>query len=932
MPARVFRQLSLAEFVAILDRFPFTRQIRTVHMHHTWRPNRAQYRGLASIEAMWRFHTQQNGWSDIAQHITIAPDGTIWTGRNWNLAPASATGHNGNAVAGPFMFEMIGDFDHGKDPFDGPQRDTVLQVIAHVQRRFDLPADALHFHNQMSAKTCPGSGIDYDRTVAEVKKIRAKLNARSLRPGPAPDAQRVEDGLRALLAVPIAARAARGLSEAAAEPAEEGMSTVELQQLTAPEGTSRELLPRPLSAADKKRLRPHVINLDQGQLSAGGAYQTARRDVEAIFNEHLEQHLAAATAAGRPLRVLFFAHGGLVSEQAGLKGALGSLPWWLANHVYPVYFVWETGLTGTLGALIRGAGSRELARGVSDVTDRLVEKAVGPLGGQLWKNMKDSAEWAHDATGGGRLAAEQLAAFCQRHAAELAAGRLELHAVGHSAGSIFHSYFVPQALELGVPAFRSLHLLAPAIRTDAFKQRLLPRLRQGIDALTVFTMHDQLEQADQCAYVYRKSLLYLVSNALETAPHEPLLGLEISLRADAALRQALGLDGAGAGAAEVVWSSTEEPTGRSSSTARAHGDFDNDPATMDSVLRRVLGTEPTTPFPRTRAVGAPDIWHEPVALPEPLVLLAHLQAEAQAPKGADITRLAQAAAAPPPTTSRRKGRRRALCIGIDAYASAPLLGCVADANAWAATLSQRGFKTETLLNEHATRAGILQAVHQLIAGSKAGDVLVLQYSGHGTTLPDLDGDELDGVDEALCPYDYDAGAYLLDDDLRQLFDALPAGVNLTCFFDCCHSGTITRMLGMTPAHTTPTPNQRVRYIPRTAQMADAHRAFRAAHATRSAAASRGPAAMREVTFTACRASELAYETDGSGDFTRRATTLLLAPDAAEVSHLAFQNLVRQAFGADPRQNPTLDCAPAARTARLLQPAAVPAKRRPAASK
>jgi hypothetical protein len=130
-----FHQLTLEQFVELLSTFPFTRRIESVHMHHTWRPNHAQYKGLSTIEGMWAYHTGTKGWSDIAQHISIAPDGTIWTGRNWNRAPASAGGFSGNAKAGPFMFETIGDFDKGRDPFSGPQKNTVLSVIAHLQKK-----------------------------------------------------------------------------------------------------------------------------------------------------------------------------------------------------------------------------------------------------------------------------------------------------------------------------------------------------------------------------------------------------------------------------------------------------------------------------------------------------------------------------------------------------------------------------------------------------------------------------------------------------------------------------------------------------------------------------------------------------------------------------------------------------------------------------
>jgi hypothetical protein len=38
MPKQL-HQLTLEQFVELLEKFPFTRQIESVHMHHTWRPN-----------------------------------------------------------------------------------------------------------------------------------------------------------------------------------------------------------------------------------------------------------------------------------------------------------------------------------------------------------------------------------------------------------------------------------------------------------------------------------------------------------------------------------------------------------------------------------------------------------------------------------------------------------------------------------------------------------------------------------------------------------------------------------------------------------------------------------------------------------------------------------------------------------------------------
>ena len=46
--------------------------------------------------------------------------------------------------------------------------------------------------------------------------------------------------------------------------------------------------------------------------------------------------------------------------------------------------------------------------------------------------------------------------------------------------------------------------------------------------------------------------------------------------------------------------------------------------------------------------------------------------------------------------------KKALCIGINSYASAPLAGCVNDALDWAKFLTIRGYATATLLDSAAT--------------------------------------------------------------------------------------------------------------------------------------------------------------------------------------------------------------------------------------
>ena len=191
MPAP-FKQLARDQFAELIMKFDFKRKINAVHMHHTWRPNHSQYDrndGHRTILGMFVHHTRVNKWQDIAQHITIAPDGSVWLGRNWNLPPVSAAGHNGNSQIGPFMFEIIGDFDQNRDRLEGEQLATVLDVIARVQMRFGLAPESLKFHNEMSVKSCPGAAIDRATIVSEVRKLHENLAQsaqapRAMRGGP----------------------------------------------------------------------------------------------------------------------------------------------------------------------------------------------------------------------------------------------------------------------------------------------------------------------------------------------------------------------------------------------------------------------------------------------------------------------------------------------------------------------------------------------------------------------------------------------------------------------------------------------------------------------------------------------------------------------------------------------------------------------------
>ena len=117
-----------------------------------------------------------------------------------------------------------------------------------------------------------------------------------------------------------------------------------------------------------------------------------------------------------------------------------------------------------------------------------------------------------------------------------------------------------------------------------------------------------------------------------------------------------------------------------------------------------------------------------------------------------------------------------------------LNACEFDALDMADIAKSQGFKANTLLTTTATRAKITEEIRNAAQTLKTGDIFMLSYSGHGGQLPDLNGDEIDAIDETWCTYD----GQLVDDELYELLAEMEQGVRILVFSDSCHSGTVTK--------------------------------------------------------------------------------------------------------------------------------------------
>lgn len=910
-------QLSVDDLAQLLVELPTgRRRIESIHLHHSGTPSHTTWRGTHSMAAMWQLHVEERGLKTLAQHLTIDPAGGLWLGRPFDWAPASCLGNrggqpwNGDAERGPLMLMLIGNFADGHDVLAGAQRAAFCQTMAVLLAHYHLEPAAIITHAQMRGckVDCPGgsltvnaSGMLYDDILRDIASASASLQQagkvlrlplpealQDLRHAP-PGATRVILG-DADRAVPEDASAAATLL-AAAQARAFGSG-----------GAGQRGAVDPAHAG----LFGHVVNSARGLLlenaqqasSKNGAFFTSQDELEGRFYDRLIRHVEALPEQST-IKLMLHAHGGLVSETDALGYASRHCDWWLQMGVFPLFFVWETGLLETL---LERRRDLELSRGwldgLFDRTDWLIEKASSPAGTLLWKRMKANAElgasenWLEtyrrlggeqppawvgcNTVGGARLFVRSLLAILER-----VAGRrpIEIHAVGHSAGSIWHAHLLPMLLaeaqrrpRLSAFSIASLQMLAPAVRIDDFERLLGPALQErSIARLLVYTMEDRRERDDHTGWLYRKSLLYLVNEAFESDDEPGLLGLERCLTARRRLTGSLTAK-LFAQAHNAVHLSKEGDPPDARTTATSHGGFDEDATTMASVAHVITG----------HAFG-----YRPRAV-------AHRRS-APRQSAVDLGYAASAA----PAAARATGSRRALCIGIDAYpAPYGLSGCTNDARRWARELSAIGFDVRLLLDAEASRKGLIAAVQDWLRDAGPGDQRVLQLAGHGTQFADTGDDEIGGFDQAYVPQDFSVSGCLLDDELRALLaPAADNGVQITVCFDTCHSGTATRMAPLAAA-LAPAAGRRARFLPATPAMTALQWQISGRPGMRGGRSRAAVSPQRDwVHLAACQDHQLAYESDGSGDFTRAAAPLLGAAQSGGWTAARFLSEVLRAFPA-----------------------------------
>lgn len=165
-----------------------------------------------------------------------------------------------------------------------------------------------------------------------------------------------------------------------------------------------------------------------------------------------------------------------------------------------------------------------------------------------------------------------------------------------------------------------------------------------------------------------------------------------------------------------------------------------------------------------------------------------------------------------------EAKKRALLIGISDYPKVEIANAswnkihgANDVFLLSHTLQEQRFDVQMLVNSQATAFNIRKALKSLVGQVTKGDLVYVHFSCHGQPFEDLSGDEDDGWDESVVPYDaqrifnknYQGERHILDDELERYINTIRTNVGYSGFvyvvLDACHMGGASRSESETEA-------------------------------------------------------------------------------------------------------------------------------------
>jgi len=358
---------------------------------------------------------------------------------------------------------------------------------------------------------------------------------------------------------------------------------------SAPSAISTPLVSSPPNRGD---IVGHFINIDDGRYITGGRYGSP---TAGEMGETVRRLSKRDSNSGKGYdHLVIYAHGGLntLDDEARRIATWKRHDIFGRNRIYNFHLMWGSGLVDeAFGPL----SDMQSARAAGLIGDIIFETGPGKaLGSRAWRNMKQDAVAAFsEITGynGGFVGPAPLLGGLDK-----AEHRPIVHLVGHSAGSIILGQFLGALGRFNLKKFTlgSIHLMAPAC-TSGFFDEFYGNYLNGNgavalkDKIYLYNLNKKLELSDTVAINgigYGRSLLHLVSRSYEEMPNMPLTGMELF--------------------AENLPKSKKLSVNYSNNAATkstSHGGFDNDPATLTTIMSHIIGGPVPKPPKKEELLG-----------------------------------------------------------------------------------------------------------------------------------------------------------------------------------------------------------------------------------------------------------------------------------------------------------------------------------------
>ena len=131
-----------------------THAIDHITLHHQGEPFKAGTDPRAYLRKLQAWSRNTKNWSDIPYHYIIDLDGNIYAGRDIAFAGDTNTEYDPKGHA---LIEVVGNFEEVQP--NSKQLDAVVDLMALLAAKHNVPVDRIHGHKDYAHTACPGANL-----------------------------------------------------------------------------------------------------------------------------------------------------------------------------------------------------------------------------------------------------------------------------------------------------------------------------------------------------------------------------------------------------------------------------------------------------------------------------------------------------------------------------------------------------------------------------------------------------------------------------------------------------------------------------------------------------------------------------------------------------------------------------------------------------